>query len=151
MDWGTIRSAPGRWEIQWGSHTASVTFPVMVDLHLTKRTESIGGSVGHERVPSVGEASVERRQYRTSVLSRGIVDRKVRVGGWATDNRQFGGLAVPMPDTTTDTMTMLEVLDPSRASLELVLRNPKGLCDISGLVPYQRIGKRDILGDRRGG
>ena len=43
---------------------------------------------------------------------------------------------------------MLEVLDPTRTSLELVLRDPEGLGDVPGLVADQRIRKRDILGDR---
>ena len=56
-----------------------------------------------------------------------------------------------MPDTTTDTMTMLKVFDPARASLELVFRNPEGLGDIPGLVADQRIRKGDALRDRGGG
>lgn len=43
---------------------------------------------------------------------------------------------------------MLEVLDPTRTSLKLVLRDPEGLGDVPGLVADQRIRKRDILGDR---
>jgi hypothetical protein len=56
-----------------------------------------------------------------------------------------------MPDTTTDTMAMFEVFDPSRASLELVLGNPEGLGDIPGLVADQRIREGDALRDRGGG
>ena len=56
-----------------------------------------------------------------------------------------------MPNTTTDTMTMFKVFDPSRASLELVLRNPEGLSNIPGLVADQRIRKGDALRNRGGG
>jgi hypothetical protein len=53
-----------------------------------------------------------------------------------------------MPDTATDSMTMFEVFNPARASLELILRNPEGLSDIPGLVADQRVGERDALRDR---
>ena len=42
-----------------------------------------------------------------------------------------------MPDTTTDSVTMLEVFNPARASLKLVLRNSEGFGDIPGLVTDQ--------------
>ena len=56
-----------------------------------------------------------------------------------------------MPDATTDAVTVLEVFDPARASLELVLGNSEGLGDIPSLITDQRIGKRDVLRDRSGG
>lgn len=53
---------------------ASVVFLIMVDLHFTEGTESIGGSIAHEmRVPAMREACVERREHRTSVVIGGIV------------------------------------------------------------------------------
>jgi len=56
-----------------------------------------------------------------------------------------------MPDATTDAMTVFEVFHPAGASLELVLRDPEGFGDISGLIPDQRVGKRDVLRDRSHG
>jgi hypothetical protein len=56
-----------------------------------------------------------------------------------------------MPDATTDAVAMLEVFDPAGASLELVLGNPEGLCDIPGLIADQRVRKRNVLRDRGGG
>jgi hypothetical protein len=56
-----------------------------------------------------------------------------------------------MPYTTTDAVAMLKVFDPSRAGLELVLRNPEGFGNIPGPVTDQRIGKSDILRDRGSG
>jgi len=56
-----------------------------------------------------------------------------------------------MPDATTDAVTVLEVFDPTRASLELILRNSESLGDIPGLITDQRVGKRDVLRDRSRG
>lgn len=56
-----------------------------------------------------------------------------------------------MPDTTTDPVTMLEVFDPARASLELILRDPEGFSDIPGLIADQRVRKGDALGYRSRG
>ena len=80
MDRGTIWGVPGWWKIQRRPHMTPVLLPVMIDLNFTKRAEGIGGSVVYERVPSVGEARIERRKHRAPVLIRGIVGRKVRVG-----------------------------------------------------------------------
>ena len=69
-----------------------VIFLVMVDLHFAKRTQSIRGSIVHEmRVTSVREARVEWREHCASVLIRGVVARKVRVGQGAclTGGRKF--------------------------------------------------------------
>lgn len=58
----------------------SIILPVVIDLHFTKGNKGVGGSVVHERVPSVGEARVERGKHRAPVLARGIVGSNVRVG-----------------------------------------------------------------------
>jgi hypothetical protein len=132
---------------------APVVVLVVVELHFTKRAESIWGSVVHERVPSVGEAGVERRKHGASIFVRCIVGGKVRVGQGVcvTSGGKFRGLAVPMPDTTANPMTMFEVFDPARTGFELVLRNPEGFGDIPCFVADQGIRKRDVLRDRRGG
>ena len=56
-----------------------------------------------------------------------------------------------MPDATTDAVTVLEVFDPTGASLELILRNSESLGDIPSLITDQRVGKRDVLRDRSRG
>ena len=67
-----------------------VIFLVMVDLHFTKRAESIRGSIGHEMgVSSIREACVERREHSASILIRCIVGRKARVGAWVTGGGKF--------------------------------------------------------------
>jgi hypothetical protein len=132
---------------------ASVIFLVMIDLHLTERIESVGRSIVHEMAIPPGKACVERRKYGASVLIRGIVGGKVRVGqgAWITDSGKFRCLAVPMPDPTTDSMPMLKVLNPARASLELVLRNSEGLGDFPGFVADQGVGEGDVLRNRTRG
>ena len=121
----------------------------MVDLYLAQRVESVGWSIAHVMTIPPGEARVEGRKHCASVLVRGVISGKVRVGQGAriVGGSKFRGLAVTMPDTTTDPMTMFEVFNPTGARLELVLRNPKGLGDIPGLVANQRVGERDVLGD----
>jgi len=100
-------------------------------------------------IPPIGKARVERRKYRAAVLSRGVIGGKVRVGqgGGITGGGKLRGLAIPMPDTATDSVAMLEVFNPARASLKLVLRDPERFCDIPGPVADQRVGKSDILRD----
>ena len=56
-----------------------------------------------------------------------------------------------MPDATTDAVTVLEVFDPTGASLELILGNSESLGDIPSLITDQRVGKRDVLRDRSRG
>ena len=124
----------------------------MVDGYFTQGAESVGRSVVHEvTVPPVRKAGVERGKYRAAVLSRGVMGGKVRVGqgAWITGGSELRGFAVPMPDTATDSVAMLEVFNPARASLKLVLRNPKGFSDVPGLVANQRVRKREIRRDRR--
>ena len=50
-----------------------------------------------------------------------------------------------MPDATTDTVTVLEVFDPARTSLELVLRYFEGFGDIPSSTTDQRIRKVGLL------
>ena len=58
-----------------------VIFLVMVNLDLTERAESVGGSLAHEmRVPPIRKACIERREHCTPVLTGSVVGRKVRVG-----------------------------------------------------------------------
>lgn len=60
---------------------APVILLVMVDLHFTKRAESIRGSIIHEMgVPPIREARVEGREHCASVLVRVVIGRKVQVG-----------------------------------------------------------------------
>ena len=87
MDRRAFRGVPTWCKTQRRLHTAPVILPVVIDLHFTKRAENVGGSVVHERVPSVGEARVEWGEYRTPVLVRGVVGSKVRVG--ITGGRKF--------------------------------------------------------------
>lgn len=99
------------------------------------------------RVPPIRKACVERREHCAPVLVGSVVGRKVRVGqrGRVADGGELRGLAVSVPDATTDPMTVLEVFDPTGASLELVLRNFEGLGDIPGSTADQRIGKIGLL------
>jgi hypothetical protein len=69
---------------------APIIILIMVDLHFTKRAESIRGSIVHKMgVPSIREACVERREHCSSVLVRCIVGRKVRVGQGVAGGRKF--------------------------------------------------------------
>ena len=84
---------------------------------------------------------------------RCIVGGKVRVrqGVCVTGGSKLRGLAVSVPDTTANPMTMLEVFDPTGTGFELVFRNPEGFGDIPCFVADQGVRKRNVLRDRRGG
>jgi len=53
---------------------------------------------------------------------------------WVTGGGEFRRLAVPMPDATANPMSMLEVFDPTGASLELILGDPECFSDIPSLI-----------------
>ena len=132
---------------------APVILLVVIELYFTQRTESVGRSFVHEMtIPAVGKTRVEWRKYRASILIWGVIGGKVRIGQWAwiAGGRKLGGLSISMPDTTTDSVAMLEVFNPAGARLKLVLRNPECLGDIPGLIADQRVGKRNILRDCSG-